>query len=329
VIVPCASTLATLGDLLTNVVAPALEPVSVGLKVLPTSTMRIFSVDEPKPSCGATVTAADPLFPSLVAVMLADPVATPVSTPTVLTVATAVLSEDQAMVLPVTMLPLASLVVAVAWVDLLTPIVEDASDTDTVATAEATTVTCADPDRPSLVAVMLAVPAPAAVTTPVLLTVATEVLSDDHVTTRPVTTTPFPSLVVAVAWVVEPATTVEAASDTVTLTTGGRLTVTIADPLCPSLLAMMLAVPAATAVTTPAGDTVAMPVLSDDHAIARPVRTVPLASLGVAVAVVVWPMTTGVCPSVTERVATGGGPATPPPPPQPNAARHNTIAVRA
>jgi hypothetical protein len=219
--------------------------------------------------------------------MLADPIVTPVTTPIVLTVATAVLSEDHAIVLPVTTAPLASLVVAVACVDLPTPIVEDASDTVTDATAVATTVTCADPVRPSLVAVMLAVPAPTAVTTPVVFTVATAVLSDAQDTTRPVTTTPFASLVTTVAWVVPPATTLEEASVTVTLATGGTVTVTVANPLCPSLPATMLAVPAATAVTKPAGDTVATAVLSDDQVMARSVRMVPPASLGVAVAVVV------------------------------------------
>jgi hypothetical protein len=219
--------------------------------------------------------------------MLADPIVTPVTIPIALTVATAVLSEDHAIVLPVITAPLASLVVAVACVDLPTPIVEDASDTVTDATAVATTVTCANPLRPSLVAVMLAVPAPTAVTTPVLFTVATAALSDPQDTSRPVTITPFASLVVAVAWVVPPATTLEAASTTVTLATGGTVTVTVANPLCPSLPATMLAVPAATAVTRPVGDTVATAVLSDDQVMARPVRTVPPASLGVAVAVVV------------------------------------------
>jgi hypothetical protein len=82
-------------------------------------------------------------------------------------------------------------------------------------------------------------------------------------------------------------------------------------------------------VTTPLADTVATPLLSDDQLITRPVRTVPPASLGVAVAVVDAPITTDDCPRVTETLATGGGPATPPPPPQPRAAIHNTIAVRA
>jgi hypothetical protein len=81
-------------------------------------------------------------------------------------------------------------------------------------------------------------------------------------------------------------------------------------------------------VTTPVEDTVATPASSDDQLIARPVMAFPLASLGIAVAVVDAPITTEVWARETETLATGGGP-TPPPPPQPNAATHNAIAVRA
>jgi hypothetical protein len=119
----------------------------------------------------------------------------------------------------------------------------------------------------------------------------------------------------------------EEASDTTTVATGGRMTLTAAHALCPSLSAMMRADPALTAVTNPVDDTVATLGLSDDHVMARPVRALPLASLRVAVAVVVPPTTTDDCARPTAMVATGGGPVTPPPP-QPNAARHSAIAVR-
>src|SRR4030088_1588031 len=114
---------------------------------------------------------------------------------------------------------------------------------------------------------MLAVPEPTAVTTPVLLTVATGALSDDQDTARPVTMTPLASLVIAVARVVAPIVRVEEASDTVTVVTGGRVIITWTDPLCPSLSAMMVAVPIATPVITPVADTVATPELSDDQLI--------------------------------------------------------------
>src|SRR5688500_19174587 len=70
---------------------------------------------------------------------------------------------------------------------------------------------------------------------------------------------------------------------------GDALTVSAAEPFCPSLVATMFAEPALTAVTTPLPLTEAIPALELDHAIARPVRVFPLASLRVAVAVVVVP----------------------------------------
>jgi hypothetical protein len=176
-------TVATVGARLTNVVVPLLGPDSVGVKTPPMSTILIFSLDEPRPNGAATVTAADPVCPSLVAIMLALPTATPVTTPPEVTVATAVLSEDQDTDLPARTFPAASFVVAVACVVLPTPIVEDASDTATDATGGAT-VTVADPLCPSLVAMMFAVPeltpVTVAVLVPVLFTVATAVLLDDQ-----------------------------------------------------------------------------------------------------------------------------------------------------
>jgi len=127
--------------------------------------------------------------------------------------------------------------------------------------------------------------------------------------------------------VVAPTTTWEAARDTVTLATGGIVTVSVAEPLAPSLVAVMRAAPAPTAVTTPPNETVATAELSDDQPMVRPVRPLPPASFRVATAVVVPPTTIVGWPRTTETLATAGGPATPPPPPQPNAAKHNTIAV--
>jgi hypothetical protein len=95
VIVPCAFTEAMLGARLTKVVAAALGPASDGVNVAATSTMRIFSADEPNPAMVATVIVADPLCPPLVPVMLAVPTATAETTPCALTVATEGLSDDQ------------------------------------------------------------------------------------------------------------------------------------------------------------------------------------------------------------------------------------------
>src|SRR5438034_87973 len=70
----------------------------------------------------------------------------------------------------------------------------------------------------------------------------------------------------------------------------------------------MLAEPAATAVTTPDVETVAMLGLSDDHETERPVSTLPLASRATAVACVVWPGERVVFEKFTVTVATGAVP---------------------
>jgi len=77
--------------------------------------------------------------------------------------------------------------------------------------------------------------------------------------------------------------TVAAAGLTVTEATGTFVTVMAAVPLCPSLVALMVAEPAATPVTRPLTDTVATAALLVAHVTARPVRAVPVESSGVAV----------------------------------------------
>jgi len=118
------------------------------------------------------------------------------------------------------------------------------------------------------------------------------------------------------------------ASDTVTDATGGRPTVTVAVPPLPSLVAVIVAAPTVTAVTSPIEDTVATEGLLVHHAVTRPERTLPLASSAVAVAVVVSPITSEDFPKSTATLATGVGPVAPPPPPQLIAAKHNAIAAR-
>jgi hypothetical protein len=60
-------------------------------------------------------------------------------------------------------------------------------------------------------------------------------------------------------------------------------------PEIPSLVAVIVAAPAATAVTRPLELTVAAPLLSLDHATVRPVSVLPLASRSVAVNGSVFP----------------------------------------
>jgi len=61
------------------------------------------------------------------------------------------------------------------------------------------------------------------------------------------------------------------------------VTVTAADPLCPSLVAVIVALPTPCAVTNPVLFTVATAVLFVVQVIRRPVSGFPLASRGVAV----------------------------------------------
>src|SRR5437773_2776571 len=117
------------------------------------------------------------------------------------------------------------------------------------------------PLLPSLVAVIVAEPTATAVTRPLALTVATAVLLLDQVTTRPVPVAPVESWVTAESCRVPPTNRLAEAGLTVKEATGTRDTVMAAVPLLPSLVAVIVAEPAATAVTNPLLLTVATAVL--------------------------------------------------------------------
>src|SRR6266849_3506611 len=172
-----------------------------------------------------------------------------------------------------------------------------------------TTVTIAVPLLVSLVAVIVAEPAATPVTNPVEFTVATAALLLAQVTTRPVSTFPFASAVVAVSCTVWPTSTVGVGGATVTDATGG-MTVSAAVPGCPSLVAVIVAEPAATPVTSPVGLTVATVALLVVHVTVRPVSTLLAASLVVAVscAVPASPIVAIGGETVTDATA-GGGPS--------------------
>src|SRR6185295_13310534 len=98
----------------------------------------------------------------------------------------------------------------------------------------------------------------------------------------------------AVAVVVVPAMIVDDPSDTASDATGTGTTTRAAWPLIPSLVAMMSTEPGATAVTTPvAASTVATVGSLELHVMARPVRTLLLASRVTALAVVDVPAMIG------------------------------------
>src|SRR5690606_1053084 len=83
------------------------------------------------------------------------------------------------------------------------------------------TVTVACPVLPSLVAVIVAVPGAMPRTSPLDVTVATDVLELDHVMVRPLSALPFWSLGVAVSWSVPPTWIVPDEGETVTVATAG------------------------------------------------------------------------------------------------------------
>jgi len=147
---------------------------------------------------GVTVMVYVPLCPSLVAVIVAEPAATPVTKPLALTVATAALPVAHVTVRPLRAVPFASFGVAVNWVVPPTVRLAVAGLTVTEATGTFVTVTAAVPLCPSLVAVNVAEPVATPVTKPFAETVATAALLVPHVTTRPLRAVPFASFGVAV-----------------------------------------------------------------------------------------------------------------------------------
>src|SRR5438094_529934 len=187
---------------------------------------------------GVTVMADGPLCPSLVAVIVAEPATTPLTSPLELTVATELSLLDHVIVRPVSALPLASFGVAVSWSVLPPGTLPDAG--------------------------------------------ATELLLLDHVTIRPVSGFPFASFGVAVSWTVWPTGRFADAGVTVTELTATPDTVMLEVPLCPSLVAVIVAEPDVPPVTSPLPSTLATAVLLLDHVTARPVSALPLASFGVA-----------------------------------------------
>src|SRR5436309_4242234 len=253
----------------------------------------------------ATVIAAVPLFPSLVAVIVADPTATAVTRPLADTVATAGALLDQVTSRPVSTLPAESFVVAVSCTVAPALRLFDAGDTVTVATGTTVTVIADVPFLPSLVAVIVADPAPTAVTSPLAETVAAAGALLAQVTARPARGLPLASFGVAVIWTVCPSSTVAEAGFTDTDATGTNVTVIAAVPFWPSLLAVIVAVPAAPPVTSPFPLTEATAALLVAHVTVRPLSGLPFASFGVAASCAVWPTITLADAGLTDTDATG------------------------
>src|SRR4051812_47055207 len=92
-----------------------------------------------------------------------------------------------------------------------------------------------------------------------------------------------------------------------TASTGTGVTVTVAEPFTPSLVAVMLAVPGATLETSPFASTVATAALELDHEMARPASVLPIPSRSTATACVLCPVVRLGALSVTVTAATGCG----------------------
>src|SRR5947207_10709623 len=181
----------------------------------------------------------------------------------------------------------------------------EAGVTATAATGTVVTAIAAVPLCPSLVAERVAEPGAMPVTSPLPLTDATDGFELVQLTARPESVLPLASLSVAASCWVCPTWIPAEAGVTATEATGTFVTVIEEVPVCPSLVAVMIADPTAAAVTTPLPLTVATDAFELDQLTTRPESVLPLASLSVAATCSVWPTWTVAEAGVTATEATG------------------------
>jgi hypothetical protein len=146
-----------------------------------------------------------------------------------------------------------------------------------------------------------------AVTTPVCDTL-TSGLLDAQKMVRPVRALPPASNAVAIRVVVPPSTTVAGEGVSVIEEIGTAVTFTVAVPLTPSVVAVIVAEPDETPVTTPAELTVAIAVLDEDHVMIRPAvgsGVVRSAANRLTVMGCVWPTDSVRLPGLTVTSPTG------------------------
>ena len=136
---------------------------------------------------------------------------------------------------------------------------------------------------------IVADPVATEVTSPADDTVAIDVLDDDHVATESERTFPSESLTVALSVAVSPIDTKDSEFGDTVMVNKAVPTVSDADPLAEPEVPMIDADPLATAVTSPADETVTTPVFVDDQVRVGLEITVPPASLTVALNVAVSP----------------------------------------
>jgi len=165
-----------------------------------------------------TVMVEVPLFPSLVAVIVAVPTVIPVVSPLLVTVAAVVLLLAHVTVRPVSTLPPASLRVAASWTVCPTVTLADAglTVTDATGTLVVVTVMVEVPLCPPLTAVIVADPDATPAVSPLLSTVATAALLLAQVIAQPERGLPAESSGVAVSCSAWPVATLAAAGLTTT-----------------------------------------------------------------------------------------------------------------
>jgi hypothetical protein len=212
---------------------------------------------------GVTVTDDDPLFPSLVAVIVTLPTAAPLTSPLDETVAMPAELVDHVTGRSVRMFPPASRRVARSWSVEPTWTLAGVGITLTAATGAGgggggggavVTVTVADPALPPLVAVIAADPTARPITSPPVVTNAMFSSALVQTTLRPEMGCPFRSSNVAVSWMVEFSCTVAVAGVTEMVATPCRTSmVAVSARFCVSTT--MRVVPGAIAVTCPVAST--------------------------------------------------------------------------
>ena len=171
----------------------------------------------------------------------------------------------------------------------------------------AVTASAAPALRPSLAAVIVALPAASAVTSPAGDTLATAGADAALLTARPVSTFPAASFSTAVACAVCPTPSDAALSVTDTVATGGGDTTKTIDPAFPSLDAVTVTVPDASARRRPVGETVAIAVFDEVQPTVRPLSTLPDASVSVTTTWTVAPIASVEELAESDTVATGAG----------------------
>jgi hypothetical protein len=256
-------------------------------------------------------------------IVTGPPDATAVTKPLPSTVAAAVLLEAQVTERPVSTFPFASFVTAVSCCVGAIPRTRLTVAGVTVTVATGTGLTAMEGvvalGAVSLVAVMVAVPGPTAVTVTVApldvltelaaLTVSAAGLLETQLTVRPERALVLPSFGTAVSTCVTPTTIGVVGDERLTVATGINATVIADIPIFVSLVAVTVVAPDPAAVTRPFASTVAAAGLLELHITVRPVSTFPFASFVAAVSccVGITPITRLALAGVTVTVATGTG----------------------